>query len=132
MGGYTIESENFSGPNDSVDERSDEGEEGEKDGVRLSVTQSDDPRSGGHFVKGTSKTPPRSARERSRVIVHGVSALHMADRKHARSHVGRESPISNGLTTVGGANTRLLFREIRHNKIRHEVPTCLRVSGDEL
>lgn len=57
MGGYTIESGNFSGPiDDSVDERSEEGEE-EKDGVRLSVTQSDDPRSGGHFALGMSKTP---------------------------------------------------------------------------
>lgn len=65
VGGYTIESENFSGPNDSVDERSDEGEEGEKDGVRLSVTQSDDPRSGGHFVKGTSKTPLWKERHQS-------------------------------------------------------------------
>ena len=107
-----------------MDERSEEGEEG-KDGARLSVTQSDDPRSGGHFALGMSKTPlqigvrirgimkwcenvwrmrtyPRSARERGGVVIHGIAALHLADRNHARSHVGRESPISNGLTTVAG------------------------------
>ena len=30
---------------------------GREDGARLSVTQSDDPRSGGHFALGMSKTP---------------------------------------------------------------------------
>ncbi len=45
-------------------------------------------------------THPGPAREGSRVVVHGICALHVADSKHARSHVGRESPISNGLTTV--------------------------------
>ena len=47
-------------------------------------------------------THPGPARERSRVVVDRVSALDVADRNHARSHVGRESPISNGLTTVAG------------------------------
>ena len=28
--------------------------------------------------------------------------MDVADGKHARNHVGRESPISNGLTTVAG------------------------------
>lgn len=104
-----MESGNFSiVPNDdSVEERSEEGEEDGAKCARLSVTQSDDPRSGGHFAVGTSKPPPGPARERSRVVVHGIGALQMAHRKHARSHVGIESPISNGLTTVGGANTRL-------------------------
>ena len=54
-----MESGNFSIiPNeDSVDERSEEGElEGAKC-ARLSVTQSDDPLSGGHFAVGTSKPP---------------------------------------------------------------------------
>ncbi len=51
-----IESLRLSEPNeDSVDERSD-GEEGNFD-ARLSVTQSDDPRSGGHLAVGMSKTP---------------------------------------------------------------------------
>jgi len=123
-----IESGNLSLPNesdDSVDEVSEAGEEeGNMDSAKLSVTQFDDPLSGGHFAGGASKAPPGSARERSRVVVHGIGALHMGHRKHARSHVGRESPISNGLTTVGGANTRLLFDGIYHNKIRHGVPTC--------
>lgn len=98
-------------------ERSEGEEEGEID-ARLSVTQSDDPRSGGHLALGMSKTPlkrgeqserridsadcahPGPARERGRVVVHGVVALDVADRKHARSHVSRESPISNGSTAV--------------------------------
>ena len=46
------------------------------------------------------RTYPGPARERSRVVVHRVVALDVADGKHARNHVGRESPISNGLTTV--------------------------------
>jgi len=121
-----MESGNFSiVPNDdSVDERSEEGEEEGANDARLSVTQSDDPLSGGHFAVGTSKPPPRPARERSRVVVHRIGVLQMADRDHARSHVGRESPISNGLTTVGGANTRLRIGTIYHGKIRHGVPTC--------
>ena len=63
----------------------------------LPVTQSNDPRSGGHFAWGMSKTPldkvntmvpmhaeeirtyPRPAREGSRVVVHVVAALHVAD-----------------------------------------------------
>jgi hypothetical protein len=45
-------------------------------------------------------THPGPARERSRVIVHRVVALNVANSKHARSHVGRESPISNGSTAV--------------------------------
>lgn len=99
-----MESLKLSEPNEDSVERS-EGEEG-NDGARLSVTQSDDPLSGGHFTLGMSKTPPGPARERSRVVVHRVVALNVANGKHARSHVGRESPISNGSTAVGGANTR--------------------------
>ena len=41
---------------ESVDEVSEAGEEG-KIGARLSVTQSDDPLSGGHFALGVSKPP---------------------------------------------------------------------------
>ena len=37
---------------------------GRDDGARLSVTQSDDPRSGGHFAVGMSK-PPLSIRLRT-------------------------------------------------------------------
>ena len=82
----------------------------------LPVTQSDDPRSGGHFTLGVSKTPlfrgqmsqgkkisrtyPRPSRERSRVIVHVLGALEVAHSEHARLVVEGESPISNGLTTV--------------------------------
>jgi len=105
VGGYELESLKLSEPNEDSVERSD-GEEDEKIGVRLSVTQSGDPLSGGHLALGMSKTPPGPARERGRVIVHGVVALDVADSKHARNHVGRESPISNGSTAVGGANTR--------------------------
>ena len=54
---------------ESVDEVSEAGEEG-KIGARLSVTQSDDPLSGGHFALGVSKPPlegqrmsPRDRRE---------------------------------------------------------------------
>lgn len=108
---------------DSVDTVSEDGEEG-KVGARLSVTQSDDPLSGGHFALGVSKPPPGPARERGRVIVPRVVALHVAHCKHARSHVGVESPISNGLTAVGGANTRLLIRMIYRIGNRHEVPIC--------
>jgi hypothetical protein len=90
---------------------------------------------------GLDEAHPRPAREGSRVIVHRVVALDVADGKHARNHVGRESPISNGLTTVAadnesikgfteksrvhkrGANTRRLFGLIYHSKIRHGVPT---------
>jgi len=96
------------------------GEEGEEEGqsVRweenredagLPVTQSNDPRSGGHFALGTSKAPPRPSRERSGIVVHVVSALEMAHSKHTRLIVESESPISNGLTTVGGAKTRILI-----------------------
>jgi len=88
-------------------------------GARLPVTQSDDPLSGGHFALGMSKTPSGSARERSRVIVHVVGALHVADGKYTRSVVGSESPIPNGVTAVGGAKTRLLLRIIRDRRQRH-------------
>jgi len=81
----------------------------------LPVTQSDDPRSGGHLGLGTSKPPPGPARESSRVIVHVVGALEMAHGKHTGLGVERESsPIPNGLTAVGGAKTRLFFYEIGH------------------
>jgi hypothetical protein len=76
----------------------------------LPVTQSDDPLSGGHFAFGTSKPPPGTAREGGRIIVHIVVTFQMANCKHTRCSVGRESPISNGSTTVGGAKTRFLFR----------------------
>lgn len=75
----------------------------------LPVTQSNDPRSGGHFALGTSKAPPRPSRERSGIVVHVVGALEMAHSKHTRLIVESESPISNGLTTVGGAKTRFLI-----------------------
>jgi len=71
--------------------------------ARLSVTQSNDPLSGGHFALGTSKTPPRPATEASRVVVHVVGAFEMADGQYVRRSVAGESPIPNGLTTVGGA-----------------------------
>ena len=51
----------LSEPNEDSVERSDGEEEGEI-GARLSVTQSDDPRSGGHFAVGMSK-PPLQIRE---------------------------------------------------------------------
>jgi len=77
-------------------------------GAGLPVTQIDDPLSGGHLTLGVSKAPPGPARERSRIIVHIVSALHLAHSKHARS-VESYSPISNGLTAVGGAKTKSLI-----------------------
>jgi hypothetical protein len=81
-----------------------------KSDARLPVTQSDDPRSGGHFALGASKAPPGSARERSGIIVHIVGALKVANSKDGGfvSVARKRSPISNGLTTVGGAKTRLL------------------------
>ena len=54
----------LSEPNEDSVERSDGEEEGEI-GARLSVTQSDDPLSGGHFALGVSK-PPLVARGVSR------------------------------------------------------------------
>lgn len=80
---------------------------GEENDAGLSVTQSDDPLSGGHFSLGVSKPPPRSAREGSRVIVYVVSALNIA---HGENVVKERCPISNGLTAVGGAKTRFLIR----------------------
>lgn len=47
-------------PNDdSVEDVSEEGDEEIIEDARLSVTQSDDPRSGGHFALGMSKSPLR-------------------------------------------------------------------------
>jgi len=90
-------------------------EEGEENDAGLPVTQSDDPRSGGHFGVGTSKAPPGPAREGSRIIIHVICALKVADGQHTRLGVeGEYSPIPNGLTTVGGAKTRFFFYEIRH------------------
>jgi len=45
-----------------------------KVGARLSVTQSCDPLSGGHFGVGTSKAPLGSAREGSGIVVEVVVA----------------------------------------------------------
>jgi len=92
----------ISGKDDSL-----KSEEGELVDAVLPVTQSDDPRSGGHLEVGASKTPPGSAREGSGIVVHIVLALNMAHSEHAC--VGEGSPISNGLTSVGGAKTRLMF-----------------------
>jgi len=89
----------------------DEGdEEGDFD-ARLSVTQSCDPLSGGHFGVGASNAPPRSARERSGVVVE-VVAFHMADSDYARRDVSVSPIRHNGLTSVGGAHTKFLFRRI--------------------
>jgi len=76
-----------------------------KNDAGLSVTQSDDPLSGGHFVLGVSKAPPRPSRHR-RVVVHVIHALEVGYGKHVRFVVESESPTPNGLTTVGGAKTR--------------------------
>jgi hypothetical protein len=78
-------------------------------GAELPVTRFDDPRSGGHFALGTSKAPPGPPREGSRIIVHIVVALEVANSKYAWLVVEGDSPIPNGLTTVGGAKTRFLF-----------------------
>jgi hypothetical protein len=82
-------------------------------GARLPVTQSDDPLSGGHLALGMSKTPSGTTRESSRVIVHVICALDVAHCKYIGSVVASESPISNGLTAVGGAKTKLLLHKIR-------------------
>jgi len=84
----------------SGDEQGEEWLEGamEKTDAELPVTQSDDPRSGGHFALGMSKPPLGPTRERSGVV--HVGALHMAHRDYPRPGVNTESPISNGLTTV--------------------------------
>lgn len=47
-----------------------------------------------------AKTHSGSARERRRVVVHVILALHAADREHTGIGVNIESPISNGLTAV--------------------------------
>jgi hypothetical protein len=85
-----------------------QGLEGKND-AGLPVTQSNDPRSGGHFALAMSKAPLGSAREGSRVVVFVVAALHVADSEDRRLSVTGESPISNGLTAVGGAKTRFLI-----------------------
>jgi len=88
-----------------------------KNDAGLSVTQSDDPLSGGHFVFGVSKAPlqsklsvgtqvakgrthPRPFRHRGRIIVHILHSLEVCDGQHVRLIVESESPIPNGLTTV--------------------------------
>lgn len=82
-------------------------EDGNED-AGLPVTQSDDPPSGGHFCLSTSKPPPCTATEGSRVKVLVVfpSALNAANSKNG--FVGEVSPISNGTFAVGGAHTRLI------------------------
>lgn len=89
-----------------------EKEEGgeEENSAGPSVTQSNDPLSGGHFALGMSKAPLGSAREGSRVVVLVSAALHLADCEYRRLSVVVEGPISNGLTAVGGAKTRFLIR----------------------
>ena len=88
------------------------------DCARLPVTQTDDPLSGGHFPLGTSKAPPWSARELSRVVVHVVCAIDMAHGKYTRSSVARESPISNGLTTVAVSwSVFVLLRKIEDTNV---------------
>lgn len=82
----------------------------------LSLTQSDDPRSGGHFTLGTSKTPPGPARVGSRVVVDVLVVLKVADCQDAGLGVVEAvGPIPNGVTTVGGAKTRLVIYKIRHS-----------------
>jgi hypothetical protein len=88
-------------PESDGDEEGDEvGESLKKYDAGLSVTQSDDPLSGGHFVFGVLKAPPRPSRHRPRVIVHVLHALEVGHGKHVRLVVVSESPIPNGLTTV--------------------------------
>jgi len=91
---------------------------GRKD-AELSLTQFDDPLSGGHFVLGVSKAPPRPSRQGGRVVVHIFHALKIRYRKHTRLVVESESPISNGLTTVGGAKTRFRIGKIGHVACYH-------------
>jgi hypothetical protein len=106
VGGNTTDFEEESVPSEEErDEKLDEGEG--KVGARLSVTQSCDPLSGGHFGVGTSKAPLGSAREGGGIII--FISLHVANSDNVRGDVSREGPIPNGLTTVGGADTRLLF-----------------------
>jgi hypothetical protein len=97
-----------SGEEEGDDEGDSEKWYGEKN-AGLPVTQSNDPRSGGHFALGASKAPHRPSREGSGVVVHVVSALKVAHSKHTRLVVESESPFPNGLTTVGGAKTRFLI-----------------------
>jgi hypothetical protein len=87
----------------------------EKIDAGLPVTQPNDPLSGGHFSSGTSKAPPGPSREGSGISVLFISALEMAHRKHTRLVVESNSPIPNGMTTVGGAKTRFLFCKIGHS-----------------
>lgn len=73
----------------------------------LSLTQFDDPRSGGHLTLGVSKTPPRPSTEGGRIVVDVAHALKLAHSERIRPVVKAGSPIPNGVTTVGGAKTRL-------------------------
>ena len=57
---------------------------GREDGARLSVTQSDDPRSGGHFAVGMSKPPLQTIQEmEGQEIQSGVSQR--GERRNGRS-----------------------------------------------
>jgi len=72
----------------------------------LPVTQTDDPPSGGHFLRGASKTPPCPATERSAVKIFVFRAMALDVANGHNGCVSVESPISNGRATVGGAKTR--------------------------
>lgn len=61
---------------------------------------------------------------RSGVIIDVLVALQVADGKDTRLVVEVAGPISNGLTTVGGAKTRFLIYKIGHGRQRHELPIC--------
>jgi len=86
-------------------------EESKGSGAGLAVTQSGDhPREGGHFALGVSKMPLCSARERGGVVVEVCGALRLRDCYDARISERDVSPIPNGATTVGGAETRFAIR----------------------
>jgi len=90
-----------------------------KNDAGLSVTQPDDPLSGGHFIFGVSKAPPRPIRHRASIVVHVAHSLKVGYGQKVGLVVESGSPIPNGLTTVGGAKTRCRIQHIGHCVLWH-------------
>lgn len=78
-------------------------------GAERTVTSPDDPpMSGGHLSRGTSKPPPRSAREGSGIIIKIRRSSYSAVSDRSREST-EGSPIPTGLVTDGGAKTRCML-----------------------
>lgn len=68
---------------------------------------------GGHFSTGTSKTPPRPAREGGRIVIYFRLCRLLVEGSEGVAGGGESRcPIANGLpVTVAGARTRFQIRD---------------------